>query len=214
VSLDSVDPAMFQAMADTRLTLATVLDGIAAARSAGLTPIKLNAVVRRGVNDEGLLDLAEFARRNGYVLRFIEYMDVGTSNGWQLDEVIPAAALLEQIAAVFPIEPLAPLRRGEVANRWRYTDGGGEIGVIASVTQPFCTDCTRARITSTGELFTCLFAAHGTDLRTLLRGGADDEQIRAAIGGVWARRDDRYSELRSVASAAERQHAEMSYLGG
>jgi cyclic pyranopterin phosphate synthase len=214
VSLDSVEPRMFRAMADTRLCLTTVLDGIAAADAAGLSPIKLNAVVRRGVNDGGLIELARFARGNGYVLRFIEYMDVGASNGWQLDQVIPAVELLERIAAVFPIEPLTPTHRGEVARRWRYSDGGGELGVIASVTEPFCSDCTRARITSTGELFTCLFAAHGTDLRALLRGGADDDQIRTAIGGIWAGRDDRYSELRTVATEAEHEHAEMSYLGG
>jgi cyclic pyranopterin phosphate synthase len=214
VSLDSVDPATFQAMADTKISLATVLDGIAAAAAAGLAPIKLNAVVRRGVNDDGVLDLAEYARLHGYVLRFIEYMDVGTSNGWTSGDVVPAAELVARIGRIFPVEPLAPARRGEVARRWRYVDGAGEIGVVASVTQPFCTDCTRARITSTGELFTCLFAAHGTDLRALIRGGADDDELRAAIGGVWARRDDRYSELRSEISGGTPEHAEMSYLGG
>jgi cyclic pyranopterin phosphate synthase len=214
VSLDSVDPMTFQVMADTRIPLATVLDGIAAAKAAGMSPIKLNAVVRRGVNDAGVIDLADYARSHGYLLRFIEYMDVGTSNGWRSADVVPAAELVERINAVFPVEPLAPLRRGEVARRWRFIDGAGEIGVVASVTEPFCSDCTRARITSTGELFTCLFAAHGTDLRALLRGGADDDALREAIRVVWAGRDDRYSELRNTASKNLLEHAEMSYLGG
>jgi cyclic pyranopterin phosphate synthase len=214
VSLDSVDPVMFQAMSDTRLQLSTVLDGIAAAQAAGLGPIKLNTVVRRGVNDSGLLDLVTYAREHGYVLRFIEYMDVGSSNGWRLDEVVPAADLIDTIGQIFPITPLLARRRGEVAQRWQYDDGGGEIGIIASVTAPFCTDCTRARITSTGELFTCLFAAHGTDLRALLRGGDDDDAIRAAIATVWASRDDRYSELRQTLAPSRPGHAEMSYLGG
>jgi GTP 3',8-cyclase len=213
VSLDSVDSAVFAAMADSRVSLAAVLAGIAAARDAGLTPIKLNAVVQRGVNDDGLLDLAGYAREHGHVLRFIEYMDVGTSNGWVRDQVVPAAEIIAQINAVHPIEPVAAATRGEVARRWRYLDGGGEIGVIASVTQPFCTDCTRARVTATGELFTCLFADHGRDLRALLRSGSSDEDLREVIAGVWTARSDRYSELRS-AQTVEAPKAEMSYLGG
>jgi cyclic pyranopterin phosphate synthase len=214
VSLDSVDPAMFQAMSDTRLSLSTVLDGIAAAKAVGLGPVKLNTVVRRGVNDDGLLDLVAYAREHGHVLRFIEYMDVGSSNGWQLDEVVSATELVDSIGRIFPLSPLPARRRGEVARRWQYDDGGGEIGIIASVTAPFCSDCTRARITSTGELFTCLFSAHGTDLRALLRGGEDDEALQAAVSSVWARREDRYSELRQVLAPTHPAHAEMSYLGG
>ncbi|HTW19141.1 MAG TPA: GTP 3',8-cyclase MoaA [Mycobacteriales bacterium] len=213
VSLDSLDPDVFARMADTRLPLATVLDGIAAARTAGLTPVKLNTVVQRGVNDAGLLDLVDYAREHGHVLRFIEYMDVGTSNGWVRDQVVPSAEIVDRIDAAHPLEPVAPATRGEVARRWRYADGQGEIGVIASVTAPFCTDCTRARVTVTGELFTCLFAEHGRDLRALLRSGAGDEEISAMIAGVWVDRDDRYSELRSAA-ATELPKAEMSYLGG
>jgi cyclic pyranopterin phosphate synthase len=157
VSLDSIDPAMFAAMADTRLSLSTVLDGIQAATEAGLAPVKLNAVVRRGRNDDGIVELADFARTHGHVLRFIEYMDVGDTNKWVLDDVVPSAEVIARIGAVFPVEPLPPTRRSEVAKRWRYVDGAGEIGVISSVTQPFCTDCTRARVTSTGELFNSLF---------------------------------------------------------
>jgi GTP 3',8-cyclase len=213
VSLDSVDHDVFAAMADSRVSLETVLGGIAAASAAGLSPVKLNAVVQRGVNDAGLLDLVAYARANGHVLRFIEYMDVGTSNGWVRDQVVPAAEILASVNEVYPIEPLAPATRGEVARRWRYVDGGGELGVIASVTQPFCTDCTRARVTATGEMFTCLFANHGRDLRAMLRSDATDEDIRDLIGGVWSGRSDRYSELRSEATP-EIPKAEMSYLGG
>jgi cyclic pyranopterin phosphate synthase len=213
VSLDSVDPVVFAAMADTRVALQTVLDGIAAASAAGLSPVKLNAVVQRGVNDAGLLDLVAYARANGHVLRFIEYMDVGSSNGWVRDQVVPAAEIVATVNAVYPLEPVAPAMRGEVARRWRYVDGGGEVGVIASVTQPFCTDCTRARVTATGEMFTCLFANHGRDLRALLRSESSDAEIRDLIAGVWAGRSDRYSELRSEATP-EIPKAEMSYLGG
>jgi GTP 3',8-cyclase len=218
VSLDSVDSEVFAAMADSRVSLADVLDGIAVAGEAGFRPIKLNAVVQRGVNDHGLLDLVDYARRHGHMLRLIEYMDVGTVNGWVRDQVVPAAEIVERVNAVFPIEPVAPVVRGEVARRWRYTDGGGELGVITSVTQPFCTDCTRARVTATGELFTCLFADRGRDLRALLRGGATDDELTRMIGGVWSDRRDRYSELRSAATAdvesPEAARPEMSYLGG
>jgi GTP 3',8-cyclase len=212
VSLDSLDPAVFARTADTKVPLSAVLDGIAAARDAGLAPVKLNAVVQRGVNDAGLLDLVEFARDGGYVLRFIEYMDVGETNGWLLDEVVPAAEIVERVDARHPLEPVAPDRYGEVASRFRFNDGRGEIGFVSSVTQPFCTDCTRARLTAVGELYTCLFATKGTDLRTLLRGGASDDDLLTAVGGRWAARDDRYSQQRGDGEVVGRP--EMSYLGG
>jgi cyclic pyranopterin phosphate synthase len=212
VSLDSVDPAVFDAMSDSRVPLSAVLGGIAAARAAGLAPVKLNAVVQRGVNDNGLLELADYARNNDLVLRFIEFMDVGATNRWQLAAVVPGAEIIERIAAVHPLEPIAATHRGEVARRWRYVDGGGEIGIISSVTQPFCTDCTRARVTATGELFTCLFATSGRDLRAVLRDGGSDADLRRVIADVWTRRDDRYSELRSEGAAVDKP--EMSYLGG
>jgi len=214
VSLDSVDPDTFASMADTRVALQTVLDGIDAAVAAGFAPVKLNAVVRRGVNDAGILDLVRYARDGRHVLRLIEYMDVGATNGWVLDDVVPAEEILRRIDEVYPLRALAPARPGEVAKRWAYADGGGEIGLITSVSRPFCGDCTRARITSTGELFTCLFASRGTDLRALLRGGATDEDLRQAIRRVWASRDDRYSELRHQLTPAHPARAEMSYLGG
>lgn len=213
VSLDSLDPVVFAAMGDTPVPLAAVLDGLSAARAAGLTPVKINTVLRRGVNDVGLLDLVGYAREHGHVLRFIEYMDVGETNGWLGSEVVPAEEIVATINAVHRLEPVAPATRGEVARRWRYADGGGEIGMVASVTQPFCTDCTRARVTATGEMFTCLFATKGRDLRTLLRGGASDDELTAAVGGVWAARTDRYSELRGRGASLE-PRAEMSYLGG
>ena len=214
VSLDSVDPATFAAMADTRIPLSTVLDGIAAAADAGFGPIKLNAVVKRGVNDDGIVDLARYARDGGHILRFIEYMDVGSSNGWASRDVVPAAEMLARVHAVFPVRPLPPSRSGEVARRWAYEDGAGEIGIISSVSEPFCGDCTRARITSTGELFTCLFAAQGTDLRAVLRSDATDEELRSAITRVWTARDDNYSEQRQNLLPLEVRRAEMSYLGG
>jgi cyclic pyranopterin phosphate synthase len=213
VSLDSIDPAMFAAMADTRLSLTTVLDGIQAAADAGLYPVKLNAVVRRGRNDDGIVELAEFARARGHVLRFIEYMDVGVTNKWVLDDVVPSAEVIARINAVFPVEAMPSIRRGDVAKRWRYTDGRGEIGVISSVTQPFCTDCTRARVTSTGELFTCLFGSGKLDLRAMMRGGASDDELRTAISVAWSGRRDRYSEAMRGGGSNE-PHAEMSYLGG
>jgi cyclic pyranopterin phosphate synthase len=213
VSLDSVDADVFAAMSDTAVSLPTVLAGIESAREAGLFPLKLNCVVRRGSNEGHLLDLVEYARVRGYVLRFIEYMDVGGTNGWTPDEVVPAAEILDRVGAVYPLEPLGPASRGEVARRWRFSDGTGEVGVIASVTEPFCTDCTRARVTATGELFTCLFATRGRDLRGLLRSDATDDDIRAVIDGVWSGRADRYSQLRSTAARGAAR-AEMSYLGG
>jgi cyclic pyranopterin phosphate synthase len=213
VSLDSVDEQVFSSMADVDLPLRQVLDGIAAAADAGFAPIKLNAVVKRGVNDHGLLALAAYAREQGHILRFIEYMDVGTTNGWRLDEVVPAAEIVRLIDRVYPLEPADPNYPEEVAARWRYRDGAGEIGVISSVTQPFCGDCTRARLSSVGELFTCLFAGGGTDLRALLRAGAGEAELEATIRRVWRARSDRYSERRSAATAGLRK-VEMSYIGG
>jgi cyclic pyranopterin phosphate synthase len=212
VSLDSLDDATFMAMNDVQFPVARVLDGIRAADEAGLA-VKVNAVVKRGVNDAGVVDMAEHFRGTGHTLRFIEYMDVGTTNGWRLDDVVPAAEIVERIDAVFPLEPVDPAYHGEVAARYRYVDGQGEIGVITSVTRPFCGTCTRARISAEGKLYTCLFAARGTDLRALLRSGASDEELTAAIEAVWARRTDRYSEIRTE-QTSQRPRVEMSYIGG
>ena len=196
----------------SRGNMRTVIEGIEVAAAAGL-PVKVNAVVKRGVNDHGAVDMAGYFRGTGYILRFIEYMDVGATNGWCLDDVVPAAELIRAIDAVFPIRPAAPNYRGEVARRWQYVDGQGEIGFIASVTQPFCATCTRARISAEGMLYTCLFATDGTDLRTLLRAGADEEQIVRAVQRIWEARTDRYSEIRSEATVALPK-VEMSYIGG
>jgi cyclic pyranopterin phosphate synthase len=212
VSLDSLDEEVFQRMNDVRFSVGRVLDGIDAAAAAGL-PVKVNMVVQRGVNDESIAEMAERFRGTGHILRFIEYMDVGTSNGWQLEDVVPAADIVAAVAERWPVESADPNYPGEVASRYRYADGAGEIGVIASVTQPFCGGCTRARLSAEGELFTCLFAARGTDLREPLREGADDDGLRALIGGVWGRRADRYSELRT-AETARRPKVEMSHIGG
>jgi cyclic pyranopterin phosphate synthase len=212
VSLDSLDDATFRAMNDIDFPVQRVLEGIDAAADAGL-PVKVNAVIKRGLNGGGVLDLARHFRGTGHVLRFIEYMDVGHTNGWRLDEVVPAAEIVETIAAEFPLEPVEPAYRGEVARRWRYADGAGEFGVIASVTQPFCGDCTRARLSADGQLYTCLFAVRGHDLRALVRSDADDAELGAAIGTVWSRRTDRYSEIRS-AKTADLPKVEMSYNGG
>jgi cyclic pyranopterin phosphate synthase len=212
VSLDSLDDATFKAMNDVDFPVARVLDGIAAATEAGLA-VKVNAVVKRGVNDAGVVEMARHFRGTGHTLRFIEYMDVGTTNGWRLDDVVPAAEIVERIDAVFPLEPVDPAYHGEVADRYRYVDGQGEIGVITSVSKPFCGTCTRARLSAEGKLYTCLFAVRGTDLRALLRSGAADEELTAAIGAVWARRADRYSEIRTDRTA-ELPRVEMSYIGG
>ena len=212
VSLDSLDDATFRAMNDVDFPVARVLEGIDAAAAVGL-PVKVNAVVKRGVNDAGIVDMARHFRGSGHALRFIEYMDVGTTNGWRLDDVVPAAEIVERIDAVFPLEPVEAAYRGEVARRWRYRDGAGEIGVIASVTEPFCGDCTRARISAEGKLYTCLFAIRGTDLRALLRSGAADEELRDAVAAVWTRRADRYSERRTERTS-ELPRIEMSYIGG
>ncbi len=212
VSLDSLDDATFRAMNDVDFPVDRVLEGIDAAAAVGL-PVKVNAVVKRGVNDVGIVEMARYFRGTGHTLRFIEYMDVGTTNGWRLDDVVPAAEIVERIGAVFPLEAVEAAYRGEVAQRWRYRDGAGEIGVISSVTQPFCGDCTRSRISAEGKLYTCLFASRGTDLRALLRSGANQDELRDAIAGVWTRRTDRYSELRTEGTT-ELPRIEMSYIGG
>jgi GTP 3',8-cyclase len=212
VSLDSLDDTTFRAMNDVDFPVARVLAGIDAAAAAGL-PVKVNAVVKRGLNEDAVLDLARRFRGTGHVMRFIEYMDVGHTNGWRLDDVVPAAEIVRTIDAAFPLDPVEPAYRGEVARRWRYRDGGGEIGVIASVTQPFCGDCTRARLSAEGKLYTCLFAVRGHDLRALMRAGASAEELDQAIGRVWERRTDRYSELRSERTR-ELSKVEMSYIGG
>jgi cyclic pyranopterin phosphate synthase len=212
VSLDSLDDETFRAMNDVDFPPSRVLDGITAATAAGL-PVKVNAVIKRGLNDREVLPLAEHFRNTGHTLRFIEYMDVGATNGWRLDDVVPAAEILATIDARFPLEPVSAAYRGEVARRYRYRDGAGEIGVIASVSQPFCGDCTRARISAEGRLYTCLFGVRGHDLRALLRAGAGDDELREAISAVWTRRGDRYSELRSEATQAL-PRVEMSYIGG
>jgi cyclic pyranopterin phosphate synthase len=190
-----------------------VLAGIDAAQAAGLAPIKVNMVVKRGVNEESILPMARYFRERGHILRFIEYMDVGASNGWRMDDVITAREIVETIGREMPLEPATPTYRGEVAKRWRYADGSGEIGIIASVTQAFCSECTRARLSTEGQLYTCLFATGGHDLRSLLRTGAADQAIDAKLVSIWRGRDDRYSELRSSETAALKK-IEMSYIGG
>jgi GTP 3',8-cyclase len=213
ISLDSLDDDVFRAMNDVGVPLQRVLDGIDAARAAGFHPIKLNTVVRRGVNDHGLVEVARFARERGLIARFIEYMDVGTTNGWRLEEVVPAAEVVRRIDAELPLEPVGANYPGEVASRWRYRDGSGELGVIASVTQPFCRTCTRARLSTEGKLYTCLFAAAGHDLRALLRGGASDPELADALASIWHGRSDRYSELRATRPGPG-ERIEMSYIGG
>jgi cyclic pyranopterin phosphate synthase len=217
VSLDSVDPEAFLRMSGGKLQVERVLEGIAAAERAGLAPLKLNCVVQRGVNDHTLVDVARRFRGTGHVVRFIEYMDVGTRNGWRLDQVVPAAEIAQRLDEALGIEPIERGYRGEVAERWRYRDGSGELGIIASVTRPFCGDCTRARLTTDGKLVTCLFASAGTDLRGPLRAGAGDGELRALIERIWLRRADRYSELRSQATEplrARGKKIEMYQLGG
>ena len=212
VSLDSLDDAAFRALNDVDFPVRQVLDGIDAAAAAGL-PVKVNAVVKRGVNDEDVLGLADHFRSSGHVLRFIEYMDVGSTNGWQLEDVVSAAEIVRRISAEWALEPVAADRADSTARRWRYLDGAGEIGVIASVTQPFCGGCSRARLSAEGRLYTCLFAARGHDLRAPLRLGASDEEIGERLRGIWSRRTDRYSELRTAETAAAPK-VEMSYIGG
>ncbi|MEX2100188.1 MAG: GTP 3',8-cyclase MoaA [Acidimicrobiia bacterium] len=213
VSLDSIDDTVFRAMNDMEIPVAMVLEGIDAAAAAGLGPVKVNAVVRRGVNDHTILDLARHFRGTPHIVRFIEFMDVGTTNGWRMDEVLPAAEVVRMLDAEFGLEPVDPQYTGEVAQRYRYRDGAGEVGVITSVTQPFCATCMRARLSAEGKLYTCLFASDGLDLREALRSGADDAAITALVDGTWRAREDRYSEFRSEGTAGLRK-VEMSYIGG
>ncbi len=213
VSLDALDDPTFKRMNDARFPVARVLDAMGAAETAGLGPIKVNTVVRRGVNEHAVLDLARHFRGSGRIVRFIEYMDVGHTNGWRLAEVVPADEILTRIDSIFPLEPISPTYRGEVARRYRYRDGAGEIGVVASVTQPFCGDCNRARLSADGKVYTCLFATAGHDLRALLRGGVADATLDSAIRTLWGSREDRYSELRT-AGTADLARVEMSYIGG
>jgi cyclic pyranopterin phosphate synthase len=213
VSLDSLDDRVFRAMNDVDFPVARVLEGINAASEAGLNPVKVNVVVKRGLNEDSVVDMARHFKGTGHIVRFIEYMDVGATNGWRLDDVVPAREIVAAIDAEFPLEPVAPNYRGEVANRYRYKDGSGEIGIVASVTQPFCGDCTRARISSEGKLYTCLFATTGHDLRAVLRNGASDDEIASFISSIWGARTDRYSEIRS-SETANLPKVEMSYIGG
>ena len=213
VSLDSLDDEVFRAMNDVDFPVERVLAGIEAAAAAGLAPVKVNMVVKRGLNEDSVLPMARYFRGSGHILRFIEYMDVGHTNSWRLDDVVPAREIVETIDAELPLEPVAPNYAGEVARRYRYRDGGGEIGVIASVTKPFCGACTRARLSAEGRLFTCLFATKGFDVRALLRSGASDADLATALAAVWRSRDDRYSEIRS-AETLDLPKVEMSYIGG
>jgi cyclic pyranopterin phosphate synthase len=212
VSLDSLDDAVFRRMNDVDFPVARVLDAIDAASDAGLGPIKIDVVVKRGENDGSIVAMAQRFRGTGHILRFIEYMDVGNTNGWRMTDVVSAREIAERINEQWPIEPAQPNYFGEVAERWRYRDGAGEIGIISSVTQPFCGSCTRARLSADGKLYLCLFAGTGHDLRALLRGGADDETLTAAIRSHWRTRDDRYSEIRSEATPGTK--VEMSHIGG
>src|SRR4051812_2066844 len=212
VSLDSLDDATFKAMNDADYPVAKVIEAIDVAAGVGL-PVKINTVVKRGVNDQDIVRMAERWRGTGHIVRFIEYMDVGSSNGWVMDDVVPSAEVVRLISARWPLVPVDANYTGEVAERWRYVDGAGEIGVISSVTQAFCASCNRMRLSTEGSLFTCLFAQSGHDLKSLVRGGATDEQLRNEIAAVWQKRDDRYSEIRTEATSRERK-VEMSYIGG
>lgn len=217
VSLDSLDDATFKRMNDVGFPVSDVLRGIEAAHNAGLGPIKINMVVKRGMNDQEILPMARYFKNSPFILRFIEYMDVGTSNGWKMDEVISSEDVVRRISAELPLEEIEPNYAGETAERWRYVDGTGEVGVISSVTRAFCHDCTRARLSTEGKLYTCLFANSGHDLRTLLRSGYRDEEISTAIAHLWRARADRYSELRSAQTPGAEQairKVEMSYIGG
>ena len=213
VSLDSLNNETFQAMNDVAFPVENVLEGIEAASSAGLGPIKVNMVVKRGLNEQDIVPMARYFRDAGHIVRFIEFMDVGHTNGWRMDDVVSAKEIVQRISDVLPLEPVPPTYPGEVANRFRYVDGSGEVGVIASVTQPFCQGCTRARLSSEGKLFTCLFGVHGVDFREALRRGDTDEQIASLVRGTWQTRTDRYSELRSE-ETTDLPKVEMSYIGG
>ena len=213
VSLDSLDNAIFKSMNDVDFPVEKVIEGMEAAAAVGLAPIKVNMVVKRGLNESSILPMARFFREKGYILRFIEYMDVGHSNGWRMDDVVSATEIVKMIDAEMPLEPVTPNYQGEVAGRWRYKDGSGEVGMIASVTQAFCRDCNRARLTAEGKLYTCLFAVKGHDFRDLIRGGATDDEVSQFIADVWGKRDDRYSELRSE-NTISLPKVEMSHIGG
>jgi cyclic pyranopterin phosphate synthase len=213
VSLDSLDDATFRALNDADYPVARVIEGIEAAAAAGMAPIKINMVVKRGVNDGHVLAMAERWRGSGHIVRFIEYMDVGSTNGWRMDDVVPSAEIVRDIGARYPLEAVDPNYAGEVAERWRYRDGAGEIGVISSVTQAFCASCNRLRLSAEGSLYTCLFAEHGHDLKWWLRRGGSDEEIVNEIAAVWRARGDRYSEIRTAETAKARK-IEMSYIGG
>ncbi len=213
VSLDSLDDGVFRRMNDVNFSVANVLQGIEAAAAAGLAPIKINMVVQRGVNEDSVLPMARFMKAEGHILRIIEFMDVGATNRWKREDIVPSREVAASIAAELPIEPIDAEYPGEVAERWRYTDGGGEIGFISSVTQTFCRSCTRTRLSAEGQVYTCLFATRGTDFRAPIRGGASDSDLAAMIRTVWGARDDRYSELRGAGSAGEHK-IEMSYIGG
>lgn len=213
VSLDSLDEDTFHYLADAPHSVGDVLEGIEAASEAGLGPVKVNAVVIKGVNDGEIESMAEYFRGTGHILRFIEFMDVGSTNGWRMDDVVTASDIVDRVAAQWPIEPVDAGYPGEVAARWRYRDGGGEIGVIASVTEPFCGDCTRLRLSAEGSVYTCLFATHGTDLRGPIRSGASDEELAELVSRVWLERGDRYSEIRSEVPLGLPK-VEMSYIGG
>jgi GTP 3',8-cyclase len=213
VSLDALDDETFGRMNDVGFPVSRVLEGIAAANAAGIGPVKVNTVVRRGLNEHAVVDLAEHFRGTGTTVRFIEYMDVGATNGWRLDDVVPASEIVSRIHARWPLEPVVAEYRGEVARRYRYADGAGEIGVISSVSEPFCGDCTRARLSADGQVFTCLFASVGHDLRSLLRAGATDAVLTDELRRIWTGRDDRYSELRAL-DTVDSSRVEMSFIGG
>jgi GTP 3',8-cyclase len=213
VSLDSLDNEVFKSMNDVDFPVEKVLEGMESAAAAGLTPIKVNMVVKRGVNESSILPMARFFREKGYILRFIEFMDVGSTNGWRMDDVVPAREIIQIINEEMPLEPVDPNYRGEVAERWRYQDGSGEVGVIASVTQAFCSTCNRARLSAEGKLYTCLFATKGHDFRDLLRSDATDDEISQEVARVWGKRADRYSEIRSE-NTIPLPKVEMSHIGG
>jgi cyclic pyranopterin phosphate synthase len=213
VSLDSLDDATFKSMNDVDFPVANVLEAIDAAASEGLGPVKINMVVKRGVNDHHVVDMARHFKGSGHIVRFIEFMDVGATNGWKMDDVIPSAEVVRRINAVLPCAPANPNHFGEVAKRWRYTDGAGEFGIISSVTEAFCGSCNRARLSTDGSIYTCLFAQKGYDLKALLRGGRSDEEISNAIAAIWQQREDRYSEIRTAETAKMRK-VEMSFIGG
>jgi len=213
VSLDSLDDATFRAMNDADFPVAGVLEAIDAAAAAGLAPVKVNMVVKRGTNDHQVVDMARHFRGTGHIVRFIEFMDVGATNGWRMDDVVPSAEVVRRIAEAFPCEPANPNHFGEVAKRWRYKDGQGEFGIISSVTQAFCSSCNRARLSTDGSVYTCLFADRGYDLRSILRGGGTDDDLSRAVAAIWQRREDRYSEIRTEETARQRK-VEMSFIGG